>query len=80
MILANASRTRFVVAFAFGFSSVVATANTPEPPGGYCFSGIRDDSGQCCAVGEEVVDGVCTLRITAPPGDAVGTVPHRGDQ
>lgn len=43
-----------------------------EPPDYYCQSGIRDSSGQCCAVGESVVDGVCTLVVRPPPGDAIG--------
>ena len=33
---------------------------------------MRDDSGQCCAVGEEVVGGVCTLVVTPPPDDPIG--------
>lgn len=44
----------------------------PEPPDYYCESGIRDSTGQCCAVGEEVVGGICTLYATPPPGDAIG--------
>lgn len=60
--------------------SLRAWAEPPiEPPDYYCQSGIRDSSGQCCAVGESVVDGVCTLVVTPPGGGIDGFCENPGN-